>query len=307
MANVATFISARALVNESRLAGSNVVKEMVDLKVNQLLAIVLLMLMAPMLLIVMVLIWHVDGAPILFGHYRVGKNGRLFRCLKFRSMRRDADQVLAELLENDPEAAREWKSDRKLTHDPRITAVGNFLRRTSLDELPQLLNVIRGDMHLVGPRPVTVAELEKYGSSRWHYVSVKPGMTGLWQVSGRNNTSYEERVALDRRYVESQSMAFDAAILLKTVKVVLFREGAVTVALACGVVLLVARADQDQLAELNEGVRRLNQAGVPIDGLLFNGMKLDKRYNSRYYYRHRSYRSAEQQYALPIGANALSR
>jgi lipopolysaccharide/colanic/teichoic acid biosynthesis glycosyltransferase len=226
MASVATFISARALVNDSRLEGSKVLRDMIELRVNQLLAMVLLALLAPMLLVVMVLIWQVDGAPILFGHYRVGKNGRLFRCLKFRSMRRDAAHVLAELLQNDPDAAREWKRDHKLTNDPRITPIGNFLRRTSLDELPQLLNVIRGDMHLVGPRPVTVAELEKYGNSRWHYVSVKPGMTGLWQVSGRNNTSYEERVALDRHYVESQSMAFDAAILLKTVKVVLFREGA---------------------------------------------------------------------------------
>ncbi|HUD32388.1 MAG TPA: sugar transferase [Variovorax sp.] len=226
MSNVANFISARTRVHASRLEGSRALREAIGLRVNQLLALVLLVVLAPMLLIVMALVWRADGTPILFSHYRVGKDGRLFRCLKFRSMRRDADEALAELLERDPDAATQWRRDHKLSHDPRVTAVGDFLRRTSLDELPQLLNVLRGDMRLVGPRPVTVAELDRYGSSRWHYVSVEPGMTGLWQVSGRNDTSYDERVALDRRYIENPSMVADMAILLRTVKVVLFREGA---------------------------------------------------------------------------------
>jgi lipopolysaccharide/colanic/teichoic acid biosynthesis glycosyltransferase len=226
MSSVATYISARILVNEGRPQGSAYLREWVDLRVNQVLALILFALLSPLLLVIMGFIWRSDGAPLLFAHYRVGRDGRLFRCLKFRSMRRDASQVLAHLLETDPEAAREWRRDHKLTRDPRVTMIGDFLRRTSLDELPQLLNVIKGEMNLVGPRPVTVAELEKYGASRWHYVSVRPGMTGLWQVSGRNNTSYEERVALDRRYVESRSIARDAMILLRTVKVVLFREGA---------------------------------------------------------------------------------
>lgn len=213
-------------MNESDFASSTALEASVALRLNQFLALVILVLLSPTLLIIALFIWRVDGAPIVFAHYRVGKSGRLFRCLKFRSMRRDADELLIELLAKDPQARIEWDRDRKLVNDPRITVIGHFLRKTSLDELPQLLNVLRGEMNLVGPRPVTVAELSKYGASRWHYVSVKPGMTGLWQVSGRNNTSYDERVALDRQYVESQSVISDLAILLKTVKVVLFREGA---------------------------------------------------------------------------------
>lgn len=226
MAQVRTFIAARMRDHGSRAERSGAVRERLVLLVHQCLAVVLLVVLSPTLLAVMVLLWRADGLPVFFAHDRVGQDGRLFRCLKFRSMRRDADRLLARLLAEDPAAALEWQRDRKLTHDPRITAVGAFLRRTSLDELPQLLNVVRGDMHLVGPRPVTVAELSKYGDSRWHYVSVKPGMTGLWQVSGRNDTTYEERVALDRRYVESRSLVADVAILLRTVKVVLRRDGA---------------------------------------------------------------------------------
>jgi exopolysaccharide production protein ExoY len=226
MAQVRTFIAARMRDHGSRAERSGAVRERLVLLVHQCLAVVLLVVLSPTLLAVMALLWRADGLPVFFAHDRVGQDGRLFRCLKFRSMRRDADRLLARLLAEDPAAALEWQRDRKLTHDPRITAVGAFLRRTSLDELPQLLNVVRGDMHLVGPRPVTVAELSKYGDSRWHYVSVKPGMTGLWQVSGRNDTTYEERVALDRRYVESRSLVADVAILLRTVKVVLRREGA---------------------------------------------------------------------------------
>lgn len=226
MAQVRTFIAARMRDHGSRAERSGAVRERLVLLVHQCLAVVLLVVLSPTLLAVMVLLWRADGLPVFFAHDRVGQDGRLFRCLKFRSMRRDADRLLARLLAEDPAAALEWQRDRKLTHDPRITAIGAFLRRTSLDELPQLLNVVRGDMHLVGPRPVTVAELSKYGDSRWHYVSVKPGMTGLWQVSGRNDTTYEERVALDRRYVESRSLVADVAILLRTVKVVLRRDGA---------------------------------------------------------------------------------
>ena len=193
---------------------------------NKVMAFVLLLALSPLLLVVAVLIWRVDGAPILFAHYRVGYGGRLFRCMKFRTMRRDSQQVLAQLLQDDPAAREEWARDQKLTNDPRITPIGRFLRNSSLDELPQLLNVLRGDMNLVGPRPITVEELTRYGMVRWHYLSVPPGITGLWQVSGRNNTSYEERVALDARYVDQRSMWGDIAILAKTVRVVITKEGA---------------------------------------------------------------------------------
>ena len=193
---------------------------------NKLAALLLLLALIPLLLIVAAMIWRTDGAPILFAHYRVGYGGRLFRCMKFRTMRRDSDKVLAQLLKDDPDARAEWKRDQKLTNDPRITPIGRFLRNTSLDELPQLLNVLRGDMNLVGPRPITVEELTRYGAVRWHYLSVPPGITGLWQVSGRNNTTYEERVALDARYVEQRSGWGDLAILAKTVRVVITKEGA---------------------------------------------------------------------------------
>jgi exopolysaccharide production protein ExoY len=193
---------------------------------DQAAALVLLVLLSPLLLLIAILVWYFDGAPIVFKHYRVGLHGRLFPCLKFRSMRRDATQRLADLLRDDEAARIEWQRDHKLTDDPRITAIGRFLRRTSLDELPQLFNVLRGEMALVGPRPITVAELAKYGGARWHYFSVPPGLTGLWQVSGRSTMTYPERVALDCNYVERRSLLLDTVILLKTVKVVVMREGA---------------------------------------------------------------------------------
>jgi exopolysaccharide production protein ExoY len=189
-------------------------------------ALVLLLVLSPVFLIICALIWRKDGAPIFFGHFRVGYRGRVFRCLKFRTMYREAGQMLQALLESSPEARAEWARDQKLRNDPRITPIGHFLRKTSLDELPQLFNVLRGEMNLVGPRPIIVEELTRYGRSRWDYLAVKPGITGLWQVSGRNLVSYEQRVALDRRYVEQQSAWLDLTILVRTVKVLITREGA---------------------------------------------------------------------------------
>jgi exopolysaccharide production protein ExoY len=202
------------------------IQDAVFLRFNQLIALLLLLLLAPAMTLIAILIWKRDGAPVLFAHYRVGLDGKLFRCMKFRSMLRNSEQVLADLLREDAQARQEWARDQKLSKDPRVTAVGDFLRRSSLDELPQLFNVLRGEMTLVGPRPITVAELTRYGSVRWHYVSVRPGITGLWQVSGRNNTTYEERVALDRRYIDQRSLLGDVKILIRTIRVVLLREGA---------------------------------------------------------------------------------
>ena len=219
----ATTIATNAFAhNEQRLAFA----EALHLRSNQLAALLLLVLLAPLMLVVALLIARRDGMPILFGHYRVGQRGQLFRCFKFRTMYRDSERMLADLLRNDPVARNEWARDQKLANDPRITPIGQILRRTSLDELPQLLNVLRGEMCLVGPRPITVAELTRYGRVRWDYLSVRPGLTGLWQVSGRNNTSYAERVALDREYVDKRSPWLDLKILLKTVKVVVARDGA---------------------------------------------------------------------------------
>jgi len=223
--NAATFVAGASLAHHAPGAPDQAPDVMV-LRINQLIALLLLVLLSPLLAVITFLIWQRDGAPVFFGHFRVGCDGKLFRCLKFRTMLRESEQVLAELLRTDPKARAEWATDQKLTHDPRITPIGNFLRRSSLDELPQLLNVLRGEMSLVGPRPITVAELTRYGKVRWHYLSVRPGITGLWQVSGRNNTTYDERVALDRRYVEQRSFRVDVAILFKTLRVVALREGA---------------------------------------------------------------------------------
>ncbi|KQP18807.1 exopolysaccharide biosynthesis protein [Pseudorhodoferax sp. Leaf267] len=193
---------------------------------NRALAALLILLLSPLLAWIAWRIARVDGRPVTFAHYRVGQRGQMFRCFKFRSMVRDADAVLAELLRADPMARAEWERDHKLRNDPRITPIGQLLRRTSLDELPQLFNVLRGDMHFVGPRPVTLVELGRYGADKRHYLSVKPGLTGLWQVSGRNNTSYQRRVHFDRTYVESRNPLVDGWLMLRTVKVLITREGA---------------------------------------------------------------------------------
>lgn len=163
--------------------------------------------------------------PVLFSQERIGRNGQLFRCYKFRTMAVDAEQRLADLLANDPEARREWATMRKLTRDPRITAAGRFLRLSSLDELPQLFNVLRGEMSVVGPRPIVSSEGEMYGRYIHDYCRVKPGLTGMWQVSGRNGTTYRRRVALDVYYSRHANLGLDLQIILKTIPAVLKADG----------------------------------------------------------------------------------
>lgn len=172
--------------------------------------------------------WRIcrDGGPAFFGHDRVGFHGEVFKCFKFRSMVANSQEVLQDLLASDPAALAEWETDFKLKNDPRITRIGAFLRKTSLDELPQLWNVLKGEMSLVGPRPIVDEELKRYGEQVDYYLQVKPGMTGLWQVSGRNDVDYEHRVYLDVWYVKNWSMWYDIAILFKTFKVVLGKQGA---------------------------------------------------------------------------------
>jgi undecaprenyl-phosphate galactose phosphotransferase len=167
-----------------------------------------------------------DGGPAIYGHMRVGRHGKLFPCYKFRSMVLNSQEVLQQLLDSDPEARAEWERDFKLKNDPRITPVGLFIRKTSLDELPQLFNVLRGQMSLVGPRPIISEELIRYDENVDYYLMAKPGMTGLWQVSGRNDVDYDTRVYFDSWYVKNWSLWNDIAILFKTVKVVLHRDGA---------------------------------------------------------------------------------
>lgn len=169
-----------------------------------------------------------DGGPAIYGHERIGKGGKSFKCLKFRSMVINSKEVLEELLENDSDARVEWDATFKLKNDPRITKIGGFLRRTSLDELPQLFNVLKGEMSLVGPRPIITAELERYNEEVDYYLLSKPGMTGLWQVSGRSDVDYETRVYLDAWYVKNWSMWNDIAILFKTIGVVLKKTGLIS-------------------------------------------------------------------------------
>lgn len=188
-------------------------------------AIVLGLVFLP-LIVLIVLFLRNDGGPVIFRHRRIGRDGRSFDCLKFRSMVPDADRKLREVLEQRPELKAEWLRDHKLRNDPRITAIGRFLRRTSFDELPQILNVLRGDMSLVGPRPIVREEVMRYGRCLPLYLSAKPGITGLWQVTGRNDTDYRRRVVLDVYYVRKQSALLDLYILLKTTRVVLRGGGA---------------------------------------------------------------------------------
>jgi Undecaprenyl-phosphate galactose phosphotransferase WbaP len=167
-----------------------------------------------------------SGADAIFGHARIGRYGKSFYCLKFRTMVPDAAKVLDELLETDPGVKEQWERDFKLREDPRVTPIGAFLRGTSLDELPQLWNVLKGEMSLVGPRPIIEEELQRYGEQAPYYLEARPGITGLWQISGRNDTGYEHRVALDSWYVRNWSLWYDLVILVRTARVVLERKGA---------------------------------------------------------------------------------
>ncbi len=192
---------------------------------NFSIALVALIFLAPLMLVVAFLVYAQDGGPALFGHKRLGRDGRHFKCLKFRSMAVDAEARLNDLLARDPVARAEWEKDHKLRNDPRVTKLGAFLRKSSLDELPQLINVLRGEMSLVGPRPIVDAEVPKYGRRFNQYCAVKPGITGLWQVSGRNDTSYRARVAMDCVYAARRNAAMDFKIMLATVPAVLLSRG----------------------------------------------------------------------------------
>ena len=184
-----------------------------------------LIFLSPLMIGVALMIRLSDGGPAFFGHTRIGYNGKSFTCLKFRSMKPNSDAELQRHLSSNSAAMREWQTFRKVRNDPRVTPLGQILRKSSIDELPQLFNILVGDMSVVGPRPIQSVELQKYGSSRRHYLRSRPGLTGLWQVSGRSDLSYERRVALDRYYVTHSSLRLDIWVILKTVAVVMGRKG----------------------------------------------------------------------------------
>jgi exopolysaccharide production protein ExoY len=198
---------------------------MIQCAFDLIVAVAAILALGPLMLVLAGLIWVGDGGPALYGHVRVGKMGQLFRCWKFRSMVVDADRILAAHLATDSDARAEWEANQKLRRDPRITSLGRFLRSSSLDELPQLWNVLAGEMSIVGPRPIVIAEINRYRSSFAAYCACRPGITGLWQVSGRNDTSYEHRVALDKRYSESRTLLMDVQIVVSTIPAVIARRG----------------------------------------------------------------------------------
>lgn len=195
---------------------------------KRLVDIVLATAILPVLLPIIAVLWLItrrDGAAGFFAHTRVGRNGKPFRCWKIRTMVPDAETRLETYLQSNPQAADEWARTQKLTHDPRVTPLGRFLRRTSLDELPQIWNVMRGDMSFVGPRPVTLPELERYGLHSHVYLSLRPGVTGLWQVMGRSNGCYTERTNMDRAYASSLGLIRDLSLILRTGLVVFLPTG----------------------------------------------------------------------------------
>lgn len=168
-----------------------------------------------------------DNGPLFYEHLRYGKNGKMFRMYKFRSMCMNADKKLKEYLAENEDAKKEFSENQKLKNDPRITKLGNFLRKTSLDELPQMINILKGEMSFVGPRPVIEEEIEKYGKNKEKFLSVKPGLTGYWQVNGRSNTTYEERMEMELYYVDNCSLWLDIKIFFKTFITVFKKEGAI--------------------------------------------------------------------------------
>ncbi|MEG3174716.1 sugar transferase [Sphingomonas sp. RB3P16] len=188
-------------------------------------ALAALAFLFPLLVLVAILVFAFDPGPIFFAQRRIGQHGVHFRCFKFRSMATNAEERLQHVLQTDLAAREEWQRDHKLKRDPRITGIGGFLRKSSMDELPQLINVLKGEMSLVGPRPIVDAEVSRYGRYFAHYCLTKPGITGLWQISGRNNVSYRRRVAFDVAYSRSVSFKLNLKILAYTIPSVLLAKG----------------------------------------------------------------------------------
>lgn len=180
----------------------------------------------PVTIVISIIVKATSKGPVFYGHKRIGKDGHEFKCWKFRSMVIDADKQLEKILAENPEMRAEWEKDRKFTNDPRVTKVGKILRKTSLDEIPQFFNILTGEMSFIGPRPVTTPELEKYADMADFILSVKPGLSGMWQISGRSDTGYEERITLDSYYIQNWSVWLDIWIIIKTIYVVIKGKGA---------------------------------------------------------------------------------
>lgn len=216
-------IARRALVQSAARdkAAAEWLSRALDLTVGLLAFIAL----APLMTLAALAVLVENKGPILFAHRRIGRDGRTFFVFKFRTMAVDGERILKEHFAANPEAATEWETDRKLRRDPRVSALGRYLRASSIDELPQLINVLRGEMSIVGPRPIVLEEVPRYGDYFAAYCSVRPGITGVWQVSGRNNISYQRRVEMDALYARRKSILLDLKLMVATVPAVLARRG----------------------------------------------------------------------------------
>ena len=214
---------AQPLAGASRTQQSTM--EAATRALDVILTIAALLFLLPLMMVIAAVIAFLDDGPIFFAQRRIGQGGEHFRCFKFRTMKVNAEQLLVELLERDADARVDWELYHKLKSDPRMTWIGSFLRKSSLDELPQLFNVLRGEMSLVGPRPIVDGEVWRYGRYFSNYCSVRPGITGLWQISGRNDVSYRRRVAFDVAYSRSRSLTLNARIILLTIPSVLLARG----------------------------------------------------------------------------------
>lgn len=192
--------------------------------IDVILASVALILLSPLFVIIAIAIKIDSKGPVFFAHKRIGKNGKIIKLYKFRSMVINAEELIKSFT---PEQMREYKENYKLTNDPRITKVGKFLRKTSLDELPQLINIINGDLSIIGPRPVVADELEKYGVNKDKFLSVTPGLTGYWAANGRSNTTYEQRMEMELYYIDNLSLKMDIKVFFKTILSVVKKEGAI--------------------------------------------------------------------------------
>lgn len=189
-------------------------------------SLAILTALMPFIALIALIMIASDRGPVLFRHERVGRRGRSFPCMKFRTMKTNGDSILEEHFRNFPAAKAEWEQTQKLRHDPRVTRIGSIMRKLSIDEIPQLFNVLRGDMSLVGPRPIVEQEIGRYGPNFEYYCHVRPGMTGVWQISGRSNLSYKSRVAMDVSYVRKKSILLDLYLVAKTIPAMIFIKGA---------------------------------------------------------------------------------
>lgn len=201
---------------------SEALKRIMDLVI----AIPAALFLLPFYALLAIIVYADDGGPVFFSQKRRGKDGKYFSCFKFRTMVVDAQSRLNTLLENNPELRDEWARTQKLKCDPRLTSIGGFLRKYSLDELPQMWNIIKGEMSIVGPRPIIDDEVVRYANDIAFYDAVRPGVLGLWQISGRNDTSYDQRVALDREYAEKRTVLGDLMIMIRSVPAILLKRGA---------------------------------------------------------------------------------